>query len=174
MPAQSPFRTVQAEELPEVLGRSHWGMVQLLRRYVRWPETGPGGVSLLPSGKMDKMEKKVVIPVVLYTATHRIEGFYHALDNGGRLLDDLNEQHRDFIPLTNVRMTPLGAAEGQLTVAKFLAVNRQTIMLFFPNPKLVPQGGEGVESASRQGSTPARRFVKAPLGTDLVLGKDDA
>ena len=125
----------------------------------------------MPSGKI---EKKVVIPVVLYTATHRIEGFYHALDNGGRLLDDLNEQHRDFIPLTNVRMTPLSGAEGQLTVAKFLAVNRQTIMLFFPNPKVVPQSGEGIEPASREGSTPAKRFVKSPYVADLVLGTDDA
>ena len=119
----------------------------------------------------DRIEKKIVIPIVLYTATHRIEGFYHASDNGGRLLDDLNEQHRDFIPLTNVRMTPLGAAEGQLTVAKFLAVNRLTIMLFFPNPKVVPQGGE---SASREGLTPAKRFVQLPYVSDLVLGTDDA
>ena len=128
----------------------------------------------MPSGKLDKMEKKVLIPVVLYTATHRIEGLYHAFDNGGRLLDDLNEQHRDFIPLTNVRMTPLHGAEGQLTLAKFLAVNRQTIMLFFPNPKIVPQESEAGESASREGSTPAKRFVKSPYVPDLVLGKDDA
>ena len=123
----------------------------------------------MPSGKM---EKKVLIPVVLYTATHRIEGFYHAFDNGGRLLDDLNEQHRDFIPLTNVRMTPLNAAEGQLMVAKFLAVNRQTIMLFFPNPKVVPQGSEA-ESASREGSTTPKRFVKSPYVPNLMLGKDN-
>ncbi|HKX19924.1 MAG TPA: hypothetical protein VJT33_18120 [bacterium] len=121
--------------------------------------------------RSDRIEKKL-IPVVLYTATHRIEGFYHADDNGGRLLDDLNAQHRDFIPLTNVRMTPLGA-EGQLMVAKFLAVNRRTIMLFFPNPKVVPQEGEA-ESASRDGSTPAQRFKTSPYVPGLVLGSDDA
>jgi len=107
-----------------------------------------------------KIEKKV-IPVVIYTATHRIEGFYHAFDNGGRLLDDLNEQHRDFIPVTDVRMTKLGGGDDQLTVANFLAVNRQTINLFFPNPKVV---------AKKDGP---RRFVRAPSG-DLVLGGDDA
>lgn len=128
-----------------------------------------GGVSPVRS---DRIEKKL-IPVVLYTATHRIEGFYHAYDNGGRLLDDLNAQHRDFIPLTNVRMTPLSGAEGQLMLAKFLAVNRQTIMLFFPNPKVVAQGNEA-ESSSRDGSTPAKRFAKSPYVPDLVLGSDDA
>jgi hypothetical protein len=99
----------------------------------------------MPAGKN---ETKKAVPVVIYTATHRIEGLYHASDNGGRLLDDLNEQARDFIPLTDARVTKLAAGEGQLTVAKFLAVNRQTIMLFFPNPKVVSEGAQAGQPPS--------------------------
>jgi uncharacterized protein DUF6812 len=82
-----------------------------------------------------KIAKKP-IPVVIYTATHRIEGLYHAFDNGKRLLDDLNEQGRNFVPLTEVRVTKL-TADGEVFVAKFLAVNLLGITLFFPNTKLV-------------------------------------
>jgi uncharacterized protein DUF6812 len=113
--------------------------------------------------------KKRLVPVVIYTATHRIEGFYHADDNGHRLLDDLNEQERDFIPLTEVRITKLGHIDGDVVVAKFLALNRQTIALFFPNPKVVSQEGQDDRSAE-QSPKLRQRFVESAIVPGLLLG----
>ena len=115
--------------------------------------------------------KKRLVPVVIYTATHRIEGFYHAYDNGHRLLDDLNEQERDFIPLTEVRITKLGHIDGDVVVAKFLALNRQTITLFFPNPKVVSQEEQDERSRSAEPSPKMRpRFVESAIVPGLLLG----
>jgi hypothetical protein len=119
-----------------------------------------------------KIEKKL-IPVVIYTATHKIEGFYHAFDNGGRLLDDLNEQQRDFLPLTDVRMVKLAAPEGDRVVAKFLAVNRQSIVLFFPNPKVAAQDTRASDRRSDDISGPGRRFEQSPFVPGLVMGAKD-
>jgi hypothetical protein len=119
-----------------------------------------------------KIEKSLV-PVVIYTATHRIEGFYHAFDNGGRLLDDLNEQGRNFIPLTEVRISKL-TTDGEVLVSKFLAVNVQSITLFFPNPKVVAR--KTTESASRPSQEPPvgrQRFVESSFVPDLLVGSGD-
>lgn len=119
-----------------------------------------------------KIEKSLV-PVVIYTATHRIEGFYHAFDNGGRLLDDLNEQARNFIPLTEVRISKL-ASDGDVLVSKFLAVNVQSIALFFPNPKVVAQ--KNPDSASRPNEEPriaGQRFIESAFVPDLLLKSED-
>ena len=125
----------------------------------RWPGTwvigscdGPAfGNDLVPEVKNVTSSvkiKKSQVPVVIYTATHRIEGFYHALDNGGRLLDDLNDQGRHFIPVTDARVTKL-QAEGETVVSKFLAVNLLSITLFFRNPKVMAPaaGRQWVESS---------------------------
>jgi hypothetical protein len=100
--------------------------------------------------------KKSQVPVVIYTATHRIEGFYHALDNGGRLLDDLNDQGRHFIPVTDARVTKL-QSEGETVVSKFLAVNLLSITLFFRNPKVV-------------GPAAGRQWVESSVVPDLLIG----
>ena len=119
-----------------------------------------------------KIEKSLV-PVVIYTATHRIEGFYHAFDNGGRLLDDLNEQGRNFIPLTEVRISKL-MTDGEVLVSKFLAVNVQSIALFFPNPKVVAQ--KCTDRASRpneETTTTGPRFVESAFVPDLLVSSGD-
>lgn len=100
--------------------------------------------------------KKSQVPVVIYTATHRIEGFYHALDNGGRLLDDLNDQGRHFIPVTDARVTKV-QGDGETVVSKFLAVNLLSIILFFRNPKVMSPGA-------------GRQWVESPLVPDLLVG----
>lgn len=114
--------------------------------------------------------KKSPIPVVIYTTTHRIAGMYHALDNGGRLLDDLNEQGRHFMPLTDARVSK-SQGDGDVVVSKFLAVNLRSITLFFQNPKVVPR--ESTESRSRPGGqAPAAKADYAASETvpDLVIG----
>lgn len=100
--------------------------------------------------------KKSQVPVVIYTATHRIEGFYHALDNGGRLLDDLNDQGRHFIPVTDARVTKL-QSDGETVVSKFLAVNLLSIILFFRNPKVMPPAA-------------GRQWAESPVVPDLLIG----
>jgi hypothetical protein len=102
-----------------------------------------------------KVEKKQV-PVVLYTATHKIEGFYHAFDNGGRLLDDLNGQERQFVPLVDVRVTRL-QGDGELMTAKFLAVNLHSVAMFLPNPKLISGARLGRSAAYLQMTTTPRQ-----------------
>ncbi|HLW47117.1 MAG TPA: hypothetical protein VKW09_05055 [bacterium] len=114
--------------------------------------------------------KKSVVPVVIYTATHRIEGFYHAREDVGRLLDDLNEQGRQFIPVTDARVTGL-RGDGETVVSKFLAVNLRSITLFFRNPKLVPQKTK--QGLSRPGEEPAdsgSEWVRSSVVPDLLIG----
>jgi hypothetical protein len=116
-----------------------------------------------------KIDKNLV-PVVIYTATHRIEGSYHAFGNGGRLLDDLNEQRRTFIPLTDVRVAKL-QADGEVVVAKFLAVNLLSVMLFFPNPKVVTQKrADGLSRSGGELPVAKRRFVESAIEPGLLVG----
>ncbi|HEV2359531.1 MAG TPA: hypothetical protein VGZ23_18220 [bacterium] len=105
--------------------------------------------------------KKGALPVVIYTATHRIEGLYHSFDSGVRLLDDLNARETAFIPLTDARITKLEGDAG-LIVAGFVAVNLHSITLFFPNPKAVP--------TRKQESLSERRFMESTTVPGLVIG----
>ncbi|HET7266117.1 MAG TPA: hypothetical protein VFL28_15750 [bacterium] len=119
-----------------------------------------------------KVEKKLV-PVVIYTSTHKIEGLYHAYDNGGRLLDDLNEQGRDFVPLTEVRMSKLSSPDGERIVTKFLAVNRLSITLFFPNPRVAAtESGPGT-LPPHETSGAGAHLMQSPFVPDLVISTKD-
>lgn len=100
--------------------------------------------------------KKTITPIIIYTATHRIEGFYYSFESSERLLDDLNGRNTEFIPVTEARITTLGTHDG-LIVAKFVAVNVHSIALFFPNPK-----GVGAEKESR--------LVASDIVPDLIIG----
>jgi hypothetical protein len=123
---------------------------------MRWPALGYDPVLEVETVTLSAKIKKSQVPVVIYTATHRIEGLYHALDNGGRLLDDLNDQGRHFIPVTDARVTKL-QSDGETVVSKFLAVNLLSITLFFRNPKVMP-------------SAPGRQWVESPGVPDLLIG----
>lgn len=120
---------------------------------------------------------KGLLPVVIYTATHRIEGFYHTFDDGRRILDDLNGQGRAFIPLTDARITKLqGQGHGDdLIVAQFVAISLHSITLFFPNPKVVAPSKKG--SSSRGGaeeSRPPQRMVESTAASPPRLQWGDA
>lgn len=120
---------------------------------------------------------KGLLPVVIYTATHRIEGFYHTFDDGRRILDDLNGQGRAFIPLTDARITKLQGHGEDLIVAHFVAISLHSITLFFPNPKVVAPsrrtsssrgGAEGSRSAQRESTSASPvRFEWAGTGRRL-------
>lgn len=82
---------------------------------------------------MIKIEKTRV-PVIIYTATHKIEGTYF-MQQGSRLTDDLNGQQSQFIPLKDVRVTDL-KSEGDLQFrCDFMAISVRGIVLFCPKPK---------------------------------------
>lgn len=72
------------------------------------------------------------ISVIIYTATHRIEGIYH--QERSRLLDDLNGQQKDFIPLTNVKVSTLQNEAQILFESDFIAFNKHNIVLFSEKP----------------------------------------
>jgi uncharacterized protein DUF6812 len=105
--------------------------------------------------------KKKITPVVIYTAMHKIEGFYYSFENSERLLDDLNARNTEFIPLTDVKITKLETGDG-LIVASFVAVNVHSITLFFPNPKAASAGGKEI----RLGQS----FTASETVPDLVIG----
>jgi hypothetical protein len=78
--------------------------------------------------------EKAQVPVIVYTATHRIEGTYF-MCRDGRLSDDLNERHKHFIPLRDVRVTHAENGVETQFRCDFVAVSLQSIVLFCPNPK---------------------------------------
>ncbi len=72
------------------------------------------------------------VRVIVYTATHRIEGTYSKHPDI-RFLDDLNSR-RDFIPITNAKISDL--LGEPLTQSDFLALNKRLIV--FITPELEP------------------------------------
>ena len=80
--------------------------------------------------------EKTKIPVVVYTSTHRIEGTYFMRPDG-RLSDDLNERHKQFVPLRDVRVTHAENGSEVSFACDFVAVSLQSIVLFCPNPRAV-------------------------------------
>ena len=81
---------------------------------------------------------KKKVPVLIYTATHRIEGMYHAHETA-RLLDDLNGRQKEFVPLTDVKVGSLQNENQSILEAEFVAVNIHNITLFCPDPKFTEQ-----------------------------------
>ncbi|MBI2264840.1 MAG: hypothetical protein HYU64_06655 [Armatimonadetes bacterium] len=73
--------------------------------------------------------QKEKIPVILITATHRMEGEMHVVA-GGRLLDEINKD-RDFIPITNVTIYALNETTP-LDTLEFLAVNKTAVNFIAP------------------------------------------
>ncbi len=78
------------------------------------------------------MEK---IPVVIYTARHRIDGTYH-LPPGSRLSDHLNGRQRqqEFIALTDAKVADLPDEHRVVFESDFITVNLQSIVLLSPKP----------------------------------------
>lgn len=92
---------------------------------------------------------KKKIPVLIHTVTHRIEGNYFMLQNA-RLLDDLNGRHKDFVPLTEAKISSL-AGEGEILIeSDFLAINRNHIVLFTSNPRVMGATTTRIREQSRR------------------------
>ena len=70
--------------------------------------------------------------IILETDRWRIEGQLTLPAEGyrSRLSDFLNRSDRDFIPLTNVELSPLNG--GPPSTREFLAVSRPHVQLAFP------------------------------------------
>ncbi len=77
--------------------------------------------------------EKAQIHTIVYTATHRIEGIYFKIPDA-RLLDDLNAR-KDFIPLSQVKVSSLQNEHEVLFESKFVIINRQQIALLIFDPK---------------------------------------
>lgn len=75
------------------------------------------------------------VRVIAYTTTHKIEGIYFKQPEI-RLLDDLNSR-KDFIPLTNARISSLLGESSTQLQSDFLALNKQ-LVLFLASPELKP------------------------------------
>ncbi len=71
------------------------------------------------------------VRVIVYTATHRIEGIYSKQPDT-RLLDDLNSR-KDFIPITDAKIS--GLLGEPLTQSDFLALNKR-LVVFITSPEL--------------------------------------
>ncbi len=71
------------------------------------------------------------VRVIVYTATHRIEGTY-SKQSDIRLLDDLNSR-KDFIPITNAKIS--GLLGEPPTQSDFLALNKR-LVVFITSPEL--------------------------------------
>ncbi len=70
------------------------------------------------------------VRVIVYTATHKIEGTYSKHPDI-RFLDDLNSR-KDFIPITNAKISSLGEP---VTQSDFLALNKRVIV-FITSPEM--------------------------------------
>lgn len=92
---------------------------------------------------------KTKIPVLIHTVTHKIEGNYFMLQNA-RLLDDLNGRHKDFVPLTDAKISSL-LNEGEILIeSDFLAINRNHIVLFTSNPRVMDATASRTREQSRR------------------------
>ena len=72
---------------------------------------------------------KSEVQVLVYTATHKIEGTYFKVPDA-RLLDDLNAR-KDFVPLTHVKVFSLTDEKTVLFEAEFMALNRHHVVLIY-------------------------------------------
>ncbi len=72
------------------------------------------------------------VRVIVYTATHKIEGTYSKHPDI-RFLDDLNSR-KDFIPITNAKISSLGEPVTQ-SQSDFLALNKRLIV-FITSPEM--------------------------------------
>lgn len=70
------------------------------------------------------------VPVILLTASYRIEGEMHVVP-GGRMLDEINKE-RDFIPVTNATIYEI-AGEVPLDSLDFIAINKNLIVMVAPS-----------------------------------------
>lgn len=78
--------------------------------------------------------EKSQIPTLIYTSTHRIEGTYFKLPDA-RLLDDLNAR-KDFIPLSQVRVSSLQNENEILFESDLVIVNKHQIALLVFDPTM--------------------------------------
>ncbi len=79
-----------------------------------------------------KIEKNQVHSLI-YTATHRLEGIYFKMPDA-RLLDDLNAR-KDFIPLSQAKISNLLNEQQILLEADMVIINKHRIAFFVPDPK---------------------------------------
>ncbi len=79
---------------------------------------------------MASVDNREKVRVIVYTATHRIEGTY-SKHPGIRFLDDLNSR-KEFIPITNAKISSLGEP---VTQSDFLALNKRVIV-FITSPEM--------------------------------------
>lgn len=82
---------------------------------------------------MAPAEAREKVRVIVYTTTHRIEGIYFK-QSDVRLLDDLNSR-KDFIPITNARISSLLGEPVPQSQSDFLALNKRLIV-FLTSPEL--------------------------------------
>lgn len=109
---------------------------------------------------LDHMLKveKAEVPVIVYTATHRIEGTYF-MCRDGRLSDDLNERHKQFIPLRDVRVTHAENGVEMHFRCDFVAISLQSIVLFCPNPKIIDAARQRLEITDIEEGAGSQAFV---------------
>lgn len=72
---------------------------------------------------------KSEIQVLVYTATHKIEGTYFKVPDA-RLLDDLNAR-KDFVPLTHAKVYSLTDTRTVLFETDFIALNRHQVVIIY-------------------------------------------
>ena len=70
------------------------------------------------------------VPVILLTASYRIEGDMHVVP-GGRMLDEINKE-RDFIPVTNATVYELNG-DTPLDSLDFITINKDQIVMVAPS-----------------------------------------
>ena len=101
---------------------------------------------------------KESVPVVVYTATHRIEGVYHAFGGGSRLLDDLNGRQKEFMPLTDVKLASLQNESSIVLESPFVAVNVHSIQVVCPDPRFVDGSGLRASAKATRAADSMGRF----------------
>lgn len=70
------------------------------------------------------------VPVILLTASYRIEGEMHVVP-GGRMLDEINKE-RDFIPVTNATVYEI-TGDAPLDSLDFIAINKKLVVMVAPS-----------------------------------------
>jgi len=76
---------------------------------------------------------KQIVPVILHTAEHRIEGMMHCLYNY-RVSDMMNAIQENFIPITSARVYSL-ATNALIAEHEFIAINKQHIIFLYEHGK---------------------------------------
>ncbi len=74
---------------------------------------------------------KEKVPVILLTASYRVEGEMHVVP-GGRMIDEINKKDRDFIPVTNATIYEI-AGDAPLDSLEFIAVNKNQVIMVAPS-----------------------------------------